>query len=84
MHDTARMRQAQPDGTGFGLVRQAIGDDFPEPHMGDGLIGYIPAGRPLVPGQDATPHAGKDLRFLAMFAIGFTVGIVVGAVGVVL
>ena len=25
---------------------------------------FIPAGRPLIPGQDATPHAGKCFRGL--------------------
>ena len=31
-------------------------------------VGFAPAGRPLIPGQDATPHAGKNLRVGAFVA----------------
>jgi hypothetical protein len=34
---------------------------------------FLPAGRPLVPGEDATPHAGKDFGPLRGFLIAVIV-----------
>lgn len=45
-----------------------------------GLADYQPAGRPLVPGQNCTPHADKDLRWLSWF---FTAVIVAGGVAAI-
>lgn len=41
---------------------------------------YQPAGRPLIPGQDATPHDGKDYAWLNKFFTGIVAGIVMAAI----
>lgn len=41
---------------------------------------YSPAGRVLIPGADATPHADKDLRWLSWVFTAVILGVGMAAV----
>jgi len=42
--------------------------------------GFTPVGRPLIPGQDATPHEGKDYGWLNWLATVVVLGVAAAAV----